>query len=161
LFSFSVLLLNGRKAYWPDPCVLKKCLIVYIVKVLAYYYILHLSAKRYKELLAIQLRKLFMDKNLNTLPLLLFCAPLCLFIIVGTIVCFTYYKKTCSLAWTSLVFYIKSTALLSGLRPLALMQAFGTALLCSMLAVVCYRSVEARARLSPCLSRISTLKVLA
>jgi hypothetical protein len=33
------------------------------------------------------------------------------------------------------------------------MQASGTALLCSMLAVVCYRSVEAHAQLSPCLSR--------
>jgi hypothetical protein len=39
------------------------------------------------------------------------------------------------------------------------MQAFGTALLCSILAAVCYRSVGAHARLSPCLSRISTRQI--
>jgi hypothetical protein len=36
-----------------------------------YYYVLHLSAKCYEELLAIRLRKPFMDKTLDTLPMLL------------------------------------------------------------------------------------------
>jgi hypothetical protein len=63
-----------------------------------YYYILHLSAKRYKKLLAIRLRKPFIDKTLDALPLLLSCAPLCLFIVVNTTMCFTHCRKACSLA---------------------------------------------------------------
>jgi hypothetical protein len=62
-----------------------------------YYYILHLSAKRYKELLALRLGKPFIDKNLRRSSLLYSCALLCLFMVVGTTMCFTYYKEACSL----------------------------------------------------------------
>jgi hypothetical protein len=63
-----------------------------------YYCILRLSAKRYEKLLAIRLEKPLIDKTLDALPLLLFCAPFCLLIIVNTIICSTYCREACLLA---------------------------------------------------------------
>jgi hypothetical protein len=83
--------------------------------------------------------------------MLLSYALLCLLMVIATTMCSTCYREACSLDWTGLAFHIESTAKLPGLQPLVQIQASWTALLCSMLAEVCCRSVEARDRLSPCL----------
>jgi hypothetical protein len=76
-----------------------KQIINIIIRLFYYYYcILRLSAKRYKKLLAIRLKKPLIDKNPRRLffaPFL--CSPL-LIMIVNTIIYFTYYKKACLLA---------------------------------------------------------------